>query len=1156
MRKLIFAASLIALFLFLASLSLPVVTGWLNYAGAKNYAMWTTKWLQADQTFYWQGDTIKKDSLIYTDLKADSARFKNINGSYSNWFYTGHGTYTLPKATASILGGIKIGSGLSIDPGTGIASATATSFPGFGTTPGYALEGRTFGTAANSNTGDLIHNQNASAQGAAQWINGSGRFGGDLITESDLWIKTGGVDAGNAYFGSALSALINYNGTSFTLNKPTIFTSTIQATGAKFTTGAGLNKLWMSDANGVGSWGNLGVEKITYGSAFTFSNDRDVVDKAYVDAVAAGNLPKTPVEVATTGNITLSGEQTIDTYTAVTGDRALVWNQTTISQNGIYIVASGAWSRATDTDTWAELYKAYVAVINGSQAGSSFVCTIPSSGTLETTDVTWVLYNLPTNILAGTGLSKTGSTISLNTATSVALGGIKTGSGITMTDGVASVSTDYAPSSTVSFPGFGTSHIFAAYGDHNHSTIYAPIAASINYIWNQDTAAQSGSLWLTGSIKSSRNYIYINQPDALINHWQTFRNSATNYGSWSFVKSGSDDFAFNYGINTDEPASGTSLTLIYGGGIYTPSADAATYKIAGTSMFLDWLRTGYAGTSGQYLKSQGISTTPVWTDFPASLPASDVYPWAKAATKPSYTYSEVGAEAPLTFSTGLSRTGNTITNTITQYTDALARGAISLTTAGNSGSATYNSTTGVLNIPQYTSSTNLSYTASPSNGIVVSDTGTDATIPAGSITNSSLMLPADKSKLNGIEAGATANRIRANAYPYLTGDVTFQQGSNISLSELGNTITISAPGVGMVYPGSTGIVKYNSTTGTWDTSITDDHANWDKYNQWDGGATGLNAATGRTSLGLGTAAQSAATDFAPSSTVSFPEAPTGGTWYFRGSGAWQALAFSTSQTTTYFRTYVDGGVSKYFDVPLATGSYAGLMSPTQYSNLSDAYSNSRKVSINGDSNAYPLTADQFEQNGVQINLKVQTNPTSGILLPVSATGVYDALALKANLSGATFTGAISGTTATFTGQVSGSEVHRGSSRTLKTDIKKYTGNALDILLNTEIATYKLKADSSFGIGFIAEDTHEWLSGEDQKSHLMGNHLGLVTKAIQEQNEQIKTLQAVAGIGDHSVLMTKAIQEQNDQIKVLQIVVGFLSAFILLLSYFVIKLIRR
>ncbi len=64
--------------------------------------------------------------------------------------------------------------------------------------------------------------------------------------------------------------------------------------------------------------------------------------------------------------------------------------------------------------------------------------------------------------------------------------------------------------------------------------------------------------------------------------------------------------------------------------------------------------------------------------------------------------SNVSYEVPLTFSTGLSRTGNTVTNTITQYTNALARGSMSLTTTGSSGASTYVPSTGVLNIPTYT----------------------------------------------------------------------------------------------------------------------------------------------------------------------------------------------------------------------------------------------------------------------------------------------------------------------------------------------------------------------------------------------------------------------------------------------------------------------
>jgi hypothetical protein len=157
---------------------------------------------------------------------------------------------------------------------------------------------------------------------------------------------------------------------------------------------------------------NTGAGIISYSTGFTFNNDRQLVDKAYVDAIAAGNMPKLPVDAATTANITLSGTQTIDSYAVTAGMRVLVKNQSTSSQNGVYTVAAGAWARSTDLDTWTELYKAYVAVLSGGQSGSSFVCTIASTGNLGTDAVTWVLYSAPANIVEGDGINKVGNVIS------------------------------------------------------------------------------------------------------------------------------------------------------------------------------------------------------------------------------------------------------------------------------------------------------------------------------------------------------------------------------------------------------------------------------------------------------------------------------------------------------------------------------------------------------------------------------------------------------------------------------------------------------------------------------------------------------------------------------------------------------------------------
>ncbi len=71
--------------------------------------------------------------------------------------------------------------------------------------------------------------------------------------------------------------------------------------------------------------------------------------------MAADLAIKEPVRAATTGNITLSGLQTIDGVALVSGDRVLVRAQSTATQNGIYTAASGSWTRATDFDGAGEV---------------------------------------------------------------------------------------------------------------------------------------------------------------------------------------------------------------------------------------------------------------------------------------------------------------------------------------------------------------------------------------------------------------------------------------------------------------------------------------------------------------------------------------------------------------------------------------------------------------------------------------------------------------------------------------------------------------------------------------------------------------------------------------------------------------------------------
>lgn len=112
------------------------------------------------------------------------------------------------------------------------------------------------------------------------------------------------------------------------------------------------------------------------------------VAQAAAEAASVGIKWRPQVKAATTANIVLSGEQTIDGVAVVAADRVLVKDQTTTSQNGIYVCAVGAWSRATDADSWAELVSLAVSVEQGSSnADTQWICTSDSGGTLGSTAV-------------------------------------------------------------------------------------------------------------------------------------------------------------------------------------------------------------------------------------------------------------------------------------------------------------------------------------------------------------------------------------------------------------------------------------------------------------------------------------------------------------------------------------------------------------------------------------------------------------------------------------------------------------------------------------------------------------------------------------------------------------------------------------------------
>jgi hypothetical protein len=126
---------------------------------------------------------------------------------------------------------------------------------------------------------------------------------------------------------------------------------------------------------------------------------------SYVDSAVAGLRNRIIAEAATTANIDLTTDlengDTLDGVTLVTGDRVLVKDQSTASQNGLYtVVSSGTASRDTQFDSIEELSGQMIVVNQGSTNDNKiFLCTTNNTATLDSDSIT---YNIITPSNVGT----------------------------------------------------------------------------------------------------------------------------------------------------------------------------------------------------------------------------------------------------------------------------------------------------------------------------------------------------------------------------------------------------------------------------------------------------------------------------------------------------------------------------------------------------------------------------------------------------------------------------------------------------------------------------------------------------------------------------------------------------------------------------------
>jgi len=183
-----------------------------------------------------------------------------------------------------------------------------------------------------------------------------------------------------------------------------------------------LNNGWWSPAADTQAWSLSGAEVMRLNATglgigvtpsykldvsgtghFTGSVTFDTVPSSLQDATSANHLVRysqwissttvkylpTAVKTVSLTNITLSGTQTINGVALVAGDRILVTGQTAGAENGVWVVAAGAWSRATDSDTDSELRGYIINISGGTYAGYKYINTNGSTITVGTTAITY-----------------------------------------------------------------------------------------------------------------------------------------------------------------------------------------------------------------------------------------------------------------------------------------------------------------------------------------------------------------------------------------------------------------------------------------------------------------------------------------------------------------------------------------------------------------------------------------------------------------------------------------------------------------------------------------------------------------------------------------------------------------------------------------------